>query len=115
MSTDKDTDFGRLRDHTGQAVLKYWPIIIAGAATLISLGGIFVKLDYIAKAIDRNDQQFSILNDRQNLTSQALVEIRGTNSQQAQDIARNRESIAALFAKFDLLQEQSRNDNRNRR
>lgn len=78
-----------------KAVLPYWPVIAFCIMCLTSLGGIMVKLDYISKAVDKNEVQFSALtqqiatqNDRQNLTSQAIIEIRGVNERQSLDIAR---------------------------
>lgn len=106
-NTDKDSD-SRGQDHTGQALIRYWPIIVAGAVTLLSLGGIFVKLDYIAKAIDRNDQQFSVMNERQNLTSQSMIELRGQVTRQGEDIARTNAATADVRARVDVLADKLR-------
>ena len=95
-------------DTTGSVILKYWPIIIAVSATLIALGGIFVKLDYIAKALDRNDAQFQLVNSQQTMTTQSIIEIRGQITQDRSDIARNTQSVAEIRGRLDLLSDKAR-------
>lgn len=99
---------GKSNDTTGAVVLKYWPIIVACAVTLVSLGGIFVKLDYIAKAIDRNDMQFVQINNQQNLTGQTLVEMRGQITQVTSANVRTEQNLTELKAKVETLYDKAR-------
>lgn len=96
--SDKPQDNGHLK-----AVLPYWPVIVFCIMCLTSLGGILVKLDYISKAVDKYEVQFSSMssqissqNDRHNLTAQSIIEIRGINERQTIDIARIEKDIAEL-------------------
>ena len=36
--TDKDSNFGKLQDITGNTILKYWPIILGFAMVLLQHG-----------------------------------------------------------------------------
>lgn len=103
-----DTTHTKSQDITGPVLVKYWPIIVAGAATLISLGGIYVKLDYIAKALDRTDTQFSAINERQNMAGQSIVEIRGQITQLTGDNARNAQAIAETRNRVEVLIDKAR-------
>lgn len=108
-----NTDFQQLHhknstDTTGAVVLKYWPIIVALAVTLTSLGGIFVKLDYIQKAIERNDLQYSQVINQQNITGQGMVEIRGKLDGLQGDNVRNQQQITELRGKLEALSDKAR-------
>lgn len=95
-------------DTTGSTLVKYWPILVACALTLVSLGGIYVKLDYIAKALDRSDVQFSALNDRQNSQGQAITEIRGQLTSLQADSSRNQQAISETRARLELMIDKAR-------
>lgn len=89
--------------HGVKAVLPYWPVIVFCIMCLTSLGGILVKLDYISKAVDKNEMQFSSMsqqitaqNDRHNLTAQSIIEMRGVNERQSIDISRIEKDVAEL-------------------
>lgn len=105
---EKDSTYGKLNDTTGTVVLKYWPIIIACALTLISLGGIYVKVDYIAKIMDKNDAQIAVIQDRQNLSSQSVIEIRGQLANLNETNLRTNSSISDLNRRVDLLTDKAR-------
>jgi septal ring factor EnvC (AmiA/AmiB activator) len=97
-----------INDTTGATILKYWPMIVALATVLLSLGAIYTKLEYISKAIDRTDSQFTQLNGQMNLAGQSIIEIRGQVQQTATDNARNAQSIAELRGRLDLLSDKAR-------
>ena len=103
-----ETQHAKAQDVTGTVVLKYWPIIVAGAATLISLGGIYVKLDYIAKALDRNDIQFNAINNVQNQHGQSLVEMRAKIVQLENEDIRHNQAISETRSRVELLVDKAR-------
>lgn len=103
LMTDSKTN-----DTTGAIILKYWPIIVAVSVTLVSLGGIYVKLEYIAKAIDRNDSQFQTINERQNVTARDMVEIRGSIARLQDDAVRNAQATTETRARLDVIQDKIR-------
>lgn len=86
-------------------LLPFWPIGLFIATSLISLGGIFMKLDYIAKAVDKTEIQFASVNSQINSTNNAITELRGQNTQQAADIARNSNDIVQLRSQVDQLKD----------
>jgi len=105
---EKDSNFGKLYDSTGHSVVKYWPIISALVIASVSVGGIYVKLDYIAKAIDRTDNQFQVINSRQDLTTQSVIEMRGQIGTINEINLRNVQNINDLSRRVDSIQDKVR-------
>jgi len=105
---DKDSNFGKLTDHTGTAVVKYWPIIIAVVAASLSVGAIYTKLDYIAKVLDRNESQFNAFNDRQTLFSQSTIEMRSQLSNQNETNARFVQQLNDINRRVDAIADKQR-------
>lgn len=85
--------------------LPFWPVALFLLSTLFGLGGIYVKLEYIAKAVDKNEIQFANLNSQQALTANQITELRGQNIQQGADIARNSNDIIQLRTAVDQLKD----------
>lgn len=88
-----------------QQWLPFWPIGLFIASTLFGLGGIFYKLDYISRAVDKNEIQFQSVNTQLATTNNAIIELRGQNVQQTADIARNSSDIIVLRSQIDQMKD----------
>lgn len=107
MPTDKEMNAAE-NISTGALLLKFWPIVAASAIGLLSIGGIYVKVDFIAESIKENKAQFTVVNDRQNLTSASLIELRGQVANLADANSRNAQAIADLNGKVDRISDKTR-------
>lgn len=107
MTTKTDSE-RRDGPSAGQILLKFWPIVGAGIVALISIGGIYVKVDYIAESIKKNDQMFSNLNDRQNSIGSSLVELRGQVANISDSNARNALAIGELNVRVNAIADKQR-------
>ncbi len=106
--SEKDSAFGKFNDSTGTAVVKYWPIVSAMVLVSLSLGGLYVKLEYIIKILDRNESQFQIASDRQTLTSQSIIEIRGQLNNQNETNTRTAQTISEISRRLDQVVDKQR-------
>lgn len=95
-------------DSTGALLLKYWPIVLAGALGFLSLGGIYVKLDYIAEAMKENKQSYMVIADRQSQTTLSIARIEGDLNQQKADTLRNAQTLTTLESRLNILAEKAR-------
>ena len=93
---------------TGLLLLKFWPIVLAFALGLLSVGGIYVKLDFIAESMKETKAQFAVVNDRQTLTSQSIIELRGTLNNVAMENARNGQAISNLNERVNVIADKAR-------
>lgn len=105
---DTDKDSHKVVDNTAMTFLKFWPVLLASALTLVSVGGIYVKVDYIAETMKRNDAQIGVMNDRQNLTSQSIIEIRGQLSNLNTEALRINSNVADANRRIDILSDKAR-------
>lgn len=108
MPTERDSSFAKLNDNTGSVILKYWPIILGCLFAALSVGGIYVKLDYIAKSQDKAESQFIAINDRQNLAGNSIIEIRSQIDRLNQEVKRNESDLSELRRRLDVLTEKQR-------
>lgn len=88
--------------------MPFWPIAVFAITGLLSLGAIFTKLEFIAQRIEKYEHEFVVVNDRQTLTGQTIIEMRGVNIQQTSDIQRNATDIIKLQNQVDGLREAKR-------
>jgi hypothetical protein len=107
MPTDKEVNSAE-NISTGALLLKFWPIVAACAIGLLSIGGIYVKVDYIAESIKKSEAQFNVVNDRQNLTSTSIIELRGQVSNLADANARNAQAIVEVNNKLEKVIDKQR-------
>ena len=89
-------------------VLKYWPITVFCITSLVSLGILYQKIDYVVRAVDKYENQFSVINDRQTLFSQGLLEIRGKSDLQNQQLMQLSKENAAMNERLVSLERNSR-------
>ena len=107
MPTDKELNSAE-NISTGLLLLKFWPIVAAVTVGLISLGGVYVKVDFIAESIKRNDTQFNVINDRQNLTSNSMIELRSQISNLQESNSRNAQAIIEVNSKLEKVIDKQR-------
>jgi len=98
----------RAEESTGHILLKFWPMVAAAILALISIGGIYVKVDYIAEAIRKNDQMFSSLNERQNSIGSSVIELRGQVNSVSELNSRNAQAIGELNSRVNAIADKQR-------
>ncbi len=99
--SDKPQDFGK-------TLLTYWPILLPVCLALLSLGGIYVKLDSITEFQKEQKQQYYLMAERQNTTGQLIVQLQGKVDNVSAEASRNTTAITDLNNRVNAINDKIR-------